>query len=178
MIERIAIVAVTSLVYCALFYINGLLFSPLAQSVGVAWIFLPSGLRLAFVLVLGRWGALGIFFGTLLTSLFYYDTFNPVVFFCTAAISGFSPLLARQFARQYLDLTEDLSSLNARKLVQTSALFAVLSASMHQVFYVAYGMSDNFVLNTLIMTAGDFTGSLIVLYMMRHVLLRRRLKTF
>jgi hypothetical protein len=176
MSERILIVAGTSIAYFVFFYLNGVLFAPLAFSIGVSWIFLPSGLRLAFVLIFGRWGAIGIFLGTVLTSLIYYETFNPTVVFTTALISGFSPLLARQFARQYLGIDHQLQNFSARKLIQTSALFAAISASLHQVFFAAYGLSQDFAVNTLVMAAGDFTGTLIILYVLRYVLLRRRLK--
>ena len=94
--NRLATVALTAVGYIALFELNELLFSAFSFSTGVDWIYMPSGLRLAFVLIFGGWGALGIGFATITIDLFHYfngDVFMAVI---TGLISGGSPLLARK----------------------------------------------------------------------------------
>ena len=51
--KNVLVVGVTALAYLLLFELNNALFTSFSFSAGVNWIFLPSGLRLAFILVFG-----------------------------------------------------------------------------------------------------------------------------
>ena len=73
------IVGVTALFYVALFLLNGFLFSVLDFSAGVAWVFLPSGLRLVAVLLFDKWGALGIILGSLILAFHDPRLTDPVI---------------------------------------------------------------------------------------------------
>jgi hypothetical protein len=63
-----SILAVATLYFLG-FYANDLLFSNLEHHRGAHWIFLPAGLRLLGILLLGSIGAIGIFLGSLVASL-------------------------------------------------------------------------------------------------------------
>lgn len=93
-----AIVVLTAAAYVALFEINSLLFSGLSFSANADWIYLPSGLRLGFVLVFGVWGALGIAMASIGTNLLHYPSGDAATLVVAGLISGLSPLLARKYA--------------------------------------------------------------------------------
>ena len=93
-----AIVVLTAAAYVALFELNALLFSGLSFSASADWIYLPSGLRLGFILVFGVWGALGIVMASIATNLLHYPSGDTATLVVAGLISGLSPLLARKYA--------------------------------------------------------------------------------
>lgn len=132
---------------------------------GVDWIFLPSGLRLLAVLVFGIWGSVGISLATWALTV----QVNPADPWWmdggTALISGFSPLLASQLGRFWLKLPSDLHGLTPWPLIQLAALFALLSGSLHQVWYLWSGHTSTPLSSAVVMVIGDFLGSLILLFL-------------
>lgn len=157
----------TAAAFAALFELNHFLFSAFAFSKGVGWIFLPSGLRLAFILVFGEWGALGIVlasFGIGYGQHYSDDTVNALV---AGVISGVSPLLARKFCTDFLSLNTHLERLTAATLLKIALVFAVISPVLHQIWYVAHGQTPDFFSSVAVMAVGDFTGTLMVLYLAR-----------
>jgi hypothetical protein len=168
--NKITIVASTAVAYFVVFQFNSYLFSALEYVDGVCWIFLPSGLRLVFILLFVQWGALGIALASV-TIGYFYDldgTFVSIV--GTGIISGFSPWLARLICMDRLNLDLDLNSLTARKLLKVSLLFAVLSSVLHQLWFTVLGDSKDFISNTAVMAIGDFVGTIAVLYAAKVVL--------
>lgn len=167
----VAVVLGTALAYGVLFEVNTLLFSALTFSAGVSWIFLPSGLRLAFILVFGVSGALGIALASIITSLLFFFEGNWQSSIVTGLISGGAPLLARKFCVDFLGLGADLKGLNGLGLLKMAAVFAVVSPLLHQLWYLSQGLTEDFVRSTLVMALGDLFGSLVVLYLARWALL-------
>ena len=110
-----AIVVLTAAAYAALFELNTLLFSAFSFSTGVDWIYLPSGLRLAFVLVFGVWGALGIILASIAIDFIHYFNADVTTAVVTGLISGASPLLARTICVDRLGLNKDLTNLTTGK---------------------------------------------------------------
>jgi len=171
-LQKIAIACCTAIVFAFVFELNILLFSSFEFTKGVNWIFVPSGVRLAAVLVLDVWGALGIVLGSIGVGYGQYysgDWINAVV---AGLLSGLSPLLARKFCNDFLSLKTNLDGLTGSSLLKIAAAFSVISSVMHQVWYVIHGQTQNFLTNTAVMAVGDFTGTLVVLYAARWVLLR------
>ena len=134
------------------------------------WVFLPSGLRLAFILVFVEWGAVGIATASLLLSYLSQSDGSLVTSLGTGAISGFAPLLARKVCIDFLKLDADLRDLSAATLLKTSAVFAIFSALLHQLWYTRLGQTTNFIDSTVAMAVGDFLGTAIVLYASKFVL--------
>lgn len=164
------VVAATALAYAALFELNSLLFSAFSFSTHVDWIFLPSGLRLAFVLVFVECGAVGIAIASMLLSYFLQSDGNFMTSLGTGVISGFAPLLARQFCLDLLKLDAGLRNLNTATLFKTSAVFAICSAVLHQLWFTWIDQATNFIQSTVAMAVGDFLGTVIVLYTAKFVL--------
>ncbi|OYU11018.1 MAG: hypothetical protein CFE38_14725 [Comamonadaceae bacterium PBBC1] len=164
-------IAGTAIAYATLFELNVLLFSSLSFSSVTNWVFLPSGLRLAFILVFGVWGAVGIVLGTVgimlsAVAMGMAPYFNGDLLTATGAalISGFSPLLARQWSHQWFHLDMDLRPLESSTLLRVMVLFALLSPVMHQLWFTYRGVTEHFLKSTVVMAIGDLTGTLIVIY--------------
>ncbi len=169
-VRKTLVVLGTAAAFVALFELNNFLFSAFVFSKGVGWIFLPSGLRLAFILVFGEWGALGIVLASMgigYEQHYHDDALNALV---AGVISGASPLLARQFCADFLGLNTNLERLTAASLLKVAVVFATLSSLLHQIWYVAHGQTQDFFSSLAVMAFGDFTGTLIVLYLARLAL--------
>jgi hypothetical protein len=168
--RNLLVVTTTALAYLALFQLNNFLFSSVSFSEGVDWVFLPSGLRLAFILVFVQWGALGVAIASMLLSYFSQSDGGLVASLGTGMISGFAPLLARQVCLDLLKLDAGLRNLSAATLFKTSAVFAICSALLHQLWYTWLGHTASFIDSTVAMAVGDFLGTVIVLYASKFVL--------
>lgn len=164
------VVFATALLYAALFELNSLLFSSFSFSKGVDWVYLPSGLRLAFILIFGVWGALGIGLSSIAISLNFYFLGDYQTAILTGLISGFSPLLARKFCVDFVGLDVNLEKLSPSTLLKIAAIFAVISPVLHQLWFVARGKTQDFISSTAVMVLGDFTGTVIVLYITKSLL--------
>ena len=101
------VVVATAIAYVGLVKLNDFFFSSFSFSNGVDWIFLPSGLRLAFILVFVEWGAVGVAIASILLSYFSHTWL---------------------------------------------------------------GQTTHFIYSTLVMTVGDFSGTVLVLYASKLVL--------
>jgi hypothetical protein len=163
--KNVLVVSGTSLLYCGLFALNHYLFSALSFSVGADWIFLPSGVRLFAILLFVEWGALGVILGAagLVLSQAASVT-DPVTLMGAVCLSGLAPLLARQICLGAAELKPDLSGLTSVALMRAAAIFAAISAGLHQLWFAWRGISDDIVGGLVAMFTGDVLGTLIVLY--------------
>lgn len=167
-----AIVFLTAAAYAALFELNTLLFSSFSFSANADWIYLPSGLRLGFVLVFGAWGALGIVFASIGTNLLHHPSGDLVTLVVAGLISGLTPLLARKICVDRFSLDITLKNLTANQLFKAAGIFAVLSAIVHQLWLTFRGRTDNFIGSTAVTVLGDFLGSILVLYAAKYLINR------
>jgi len=168
--KNVLVVGVTALAYLLLFELNNALFTSFSFSAGVNWIFLPSGLRLAFILVFGVWGAIGITLASFTIHLLFYFDGSFVSAVGTGLISGFAPLLARAICVDLIKLDVELKNLSAGTLLKVAVVFAVSSPVLHQIWFTLRGQTENFMNNTAVMAIGDLTGTLVVLYLAKFLL--------
>ena len=178
--KRFLIISATAFVYFVLYQVNMTLFGSLNYSHRVDWVFLPSGLRLTFVLLFALDGAFGIMLAsTLITYLLYFDG-SYLNLLITGSLAGFAPFLARQIAIDYLGLNESLLNLNSFELFKVSLLFAVISPLVHQLWYFWIGRTENFLTSAAVMMVGDWFGSVLVLasFALLLPLIRRVAKQF
>ena len=164
------IVGLTALSYAALFLLNEYLFSVFDFSAGVAWIFLPSGVRLVTVLLFDKWGALGVVLGSMMVAFHDALLTDPLTVWVAACLSGLAPLLARQVCLSLTDLDVKLQALTARGLLRMALIFSALSAGLHQSWYAWRGASADPLSSVLVMFSGDMLGTLLVLYAAKVVL--------
>lgn len=150
-------------IYFSLFRFNFLLFEEFQFSKGVNWIYLPSGLRLLFVLLFFEVGAVGVGLGSLAINYLLGDSTNHVFNIVTAFISGFSPYLARCIAVDWFHINADLQGMTARIFFKITLLFAFVSPVLHQLWFYWSGVTENFVHSTFAMFVGDWLGTTLVL---------------
>ena len=172
--QSLFIVAATALIYFLGFQLNFRLFTELESSFGVNWIFIPSGIRLAAVLLAGWLGALGIVLGSFIIVLVNTDVPLSIFSIGTALISGLSPLFARRVAITYLRLDPELSNIKTTGLLGLASLFAVISASAHQLWFSVFERNSDLLQDTFIMAFGDLAGTLIVLFSLELVIMALR----
>lgn len=165
------IVVLTALLYFLFFELNNLLFSSLNHAKAVDWIFLPSGLRLLFILLFGVSGATGIATSSFALGYAYYFPDDWITSLGAALVSGFSPLIARNFCDYWFGLDANLEKLSSRILLKLAFVFALVSAALHQAWYFLRGHGEEqLYVGFTAMATGDFLGSLIVLYLVRLAL--------
>jgi uncharacterized membrane-anchored protein len=170
--SKLLTVGLTTAAYVVLFELNSLLFSNFSFSTNADWIYLPSGLRLVFVLIFGVWGALGIALASITTNLIHYPSGGLFTLVVAGFISGLSPLLARKICVDKFALDKTLRNLTPKKLLETAGIFAVLSATIHQLWLTFRGRTDNFVDSVAATAVGDFLGTILVLYAARYLISR------
>ena len=154
--------------FCALAYfyafkLNLYWFEWSEFSQGTNWIYIPSGLRMLFVLVIGGLGGLGIALSSIAVNYSYSDTQAHTFNIVTGLLSGASPYLARHLAIHGFKLDTQLANLNARVFLNVSILFAIVNALTHQLWYFWNGQTPDFVASTLAMGVGDWFGTVLVL---------------
>ncbi len=164
-------IGLSAVSFYLLFQLNDLLFEKLDYAHGVSWLFLPSGLRLALVLLCGFYGAIGVMLGSFLINLSDGTTWVAAVL--PSVISGLAPWLALDVSRRIFRLQSDLRNLNAALLLKMALVFAVISAVAHQLLYLSLGLTDNFLKSTSVMAIGDLMGTLVVLYGLKLLMSRR-----
>ena len=130
---------------------------------GANWIFIPSGLRLLFVLVLATTGGAGIALGSIAINYSFGDPEAHMFNVVTGLISGAAPCLARHLSITWLKLDTQLTNLTSRTFFKVSILFAVINALMHQVWFYGMGHTENFLGSVTAMSVGDWLGSVLVL---------------
>ena len=169
--RRVVVVVVgCAAAYLVMFWLNQLVFANSSFSEGVDWVFLPSGVRLACVLVFVHWGALGVALATAAISWQAQDEGGILAASITGAISGFAPWLARWLYLRFTGIGTDLAQLSSATLLGMAVLFAVVTATMHQLWYWSRGMTQDLLQSIAVMALGDFVGCLIVLYALKLAL--------
>lgn len=161
-------ITLSALGFYLLSEVNELLFQWTDYAQGVSWVFLPSGLRLALVLLLGGPGAIGVMVGSFCSGL--HEPTPLAINAAASVISGAAPWLAYWICKRSLQLEPSLGNLTARRLLQMALIFSVISAVLHHALYVPTGLAESFIKGSAVMTVGDFVGCLMVLYGLKIVM--------
>jgi hypothetical protein len=149
--------------YFYAFKLNLYWFDWIEFSHGVNWVYIPSGLRLLFVLLLARLGGTGIALSTIYINYTLGDIEAHLFNIVTGMISGASPCIAAYLARQWFNLDSQLTNLTGRDFFRLSVLFAAVNAVLHQLWYFWVDKTPDFLASTLAMAVGDWLGTVLVL---------------
>lgn len=160
---QVALALMCAIAYFLAFQLNGYWFDWFEFSPGVNWVYIPSGLRLLFVLVLLETGALGIAAGTLLINYSLGPPDAHLFHVVTALLSGGAPYLSRHIAIHFFKLSPQLSGLTSAGFFKLSLMFAFVSATLHQIWFYCNGITDNWLNSCLAMCVGDWFGTVLVL---------------
>lgn len=170
-LKTLSIVSAVAFSYVLLYELNETLFSALGYSEGVSWIYLPSGLRLVFVLLFVEWGSIGIAMASLFISYWYQFHGDGLTILGAGMISGFAPWLARAICVDAFKLDVDLANLTVPTLMKMAIVFSVLSPVLHQIWYVWRGVTQDFISSVAVMAIGDLVGTMIMLYLAKRILM-------
>jgi hypothetical protein len=157
------LVLICAVAYFYAFKLNQYWFDWIEFSHGVNWVYIPSGLRLLFVLIMPRLGAVGVALSSITVNYSYGDPDAHVFNIVTGVMSGVSPYIARYLARRWLNLDPLLVNLTGRDFFKISVLFAVVNALLHQLWYFGMDKTQDFLASTLAMAIGDWFGTVLVL---------------
>lgn len=158
------LVLACGIAYFYAFQLNSYWFNHwLEFSPGANWIFIPSGLRLLFVLVLATTGAAGIAISSVAINYSFGDPNAHVFNVVTGLISGAAPCLARYLSITWLNLGTQLANLTSRTFLKVSIVFAIVNALLHQIWFHWVGHTDNFASSAIAMAVGDWLGTVLVL---------------
>ena len=160
---QILLVLACATAYFYAFQLNLYWFELIEFSHGVNWVFIPSGLRLLFVLVMAWIGGFGIALSSIAINYSYGDADAHIYNIVTGVVSGASPCLARYLAISRFKLDAQLTNLTARDFFKISVLFATVNSVMHQIWFYWSDKTQDFLASTLAMMIGDWFGTVLVL---------------
>ena len=157
------LVLICAVAYFYAFKLNLYWFDWIEFSHGANWVYIPSGLRLLFVLIMPRLGAIGVALSSIAVNYSYGDTDAHAFNIVTGVISGASPCIARYLAIKWFNLDTLLVNLTGRDFFKISVLFAVVNALLHQLWYFWMDKTQDFLASALAMGVGDWFGTVLVL---------------
>lgn len=160
---QVALALMCAIAYFYAFQLNVYWFDWFEFSPGVNWVYIPSGLRLLFVLVLLETGALGIAAASLLINYSVGPPDAHLFHVVTALLSGGAPYLSRHIAIHFFKLSPQLSGLTSAGFFKLSLMFAFVSATLHQIWFYCNGITDNWLNSCIAMGVGDWFGTVLVL---------------
>jgi hypothetical protein len=169
--------AISALLYSALFFFNDWVTEAAKYDLGVSWIYLPAGLRLFLILIFGLAGAIGIAIASFTIS--YFGVFLPDLVTCIGIglISGFAPLLAKWVVVSNIPINNDLSNLSLQKIIFCVVVYSLMSAGLHQYWFVLRGLESGSLDHFLVMFVGDIAGSILLIALIKYSIdLARRSK--
>lgn len=156
----------TVVAWVVFYYFSAWLFSLAEYSHFISWVFLPAGVRLLAVLLLGWRGVAGIFIGSILTNDASISVFSLVL----SAISALAPYFAVHFCQRFLRLPWTLQGLTYKQLLIFSLAGAVFNSVLTNI-YLCYMELCKDLLGIVPMLIGDFLGTLLMLYAGAYLLM-------
>jgi len=161
--RHLGYVAVTTIVFIGLNWVNELVFGHLEQSNGINWVFIPAGIRLLSTLLFGLAGFEGLLLAGIYLNFYHFHFQSDFRAWSGALAGAGGPYLAYLFAKHWFDLGPRLKGLSAPRLLFTGVLCGFMSPVFHHAFmWVLTGLVDWTALAVMII--GDIAGILIVLF--------------
>lgn len=168
---QLLFVLVTITLFLVTLVANAWLFKWSEHIPGVAWVYLPAGVRMLCTLLFAGAGAAGLVIVSVGVSLFYFFPDDPQRALVGGLIGGLAPYCVYLYARHVWGLQATLGNLSSARLLSLSVAYAVANSLLHNIYFVWRGQPD--VLESFVaMGVGDLMGTLIVLYSIKAVLAR------
>lgn len=157
------------------------LFSWTEHVPGVNWVYLPHGVRMMLVLLLGAAGALGFTLGAVIYTQLtgYGPTFDPSLDLALAVIPGLAAWVAvmltfRQWPGRSLQplASSSTHAMDGRRLLLLAFASAILNSTSHITARYAFGNEAHDWVDLLTaMFIGDLFGALFLLYTLKGCIL-------
>jgi hypothetical protein len=137
---------------------------------GVNWIYLPSGVRLLSMLLLGGAGAIGLLVASWLVDLFYFFPHDPIRALAGGIIATVAPYAVYRLALERYNLRASLTNLRPKRLLVLALAYAVANPLLHHIWFALRGDTKGIAERIFAMFVVDFTGALILLYTLKGIL--------
>jgi hypothetical protein len=161
-LQAIVVSGAIALTWLTVFKVNMWLFSHLALTEYIHWIFLPAGFRLIAVLLFGLRGALGLMLGAYLTlSGGSTDDLSHEILLSVS--SGLAPLLAVMFCQRLFTIRNDLAGLNAWHVIVLSVSCAVTNSVVLSSLLWAIDTQQADFIAIMAIFVGDVIGAAVVI---------------
>jgi hypothetical protein len=85
-------------------------------------------------------------------------------------LASAAPYLAYRLARSGFGLQSSLANLSPARLLACVLGYSIASPLLHHIWFALQGQTHNLVSSFLVMTAGDLSGTLIVVYAAKALL--------
>lgn len=171
---QLSMVGATIVIFLAVLGANELLFTHLEFTAGINWIYLPAGVRLLCTLLFAEAGAVGLLLVSWLVDFAYFFPHDHVRAFVGGVIGAGAPYGVYLMARHVYGLNASLTNLSPGRLLQCALMFSIASPALHHLWFALYEHKAHLAESFVAMLTGDLTGTLIVLYGARWLLLRAR----
>lgn len=162
-------VAATIVAFLASVAMNAWLFSHLEYVPGIAWVYLPAGVRLLATLVFAEAGAIGLLIVSWAVSFVYFFPDDPVRAFAGGILATLAPYGVYRYARHRYELHSSLASLTPRRLLRLILLYSAASPLLHHLWFLLRGDEPTFQ-SLFAMFVGDLLGTLLVVYAIKCAL--------
>jgi hypothetical protein len=160
----------TLIAFLVSLWINQEVFTHTSFVRGINWIFLPSGVRLLSTLLVGFDGAIGLLLAGLITDFLYWFPHDPVRAIAGAFLGSLAPYLVYRFALEYYELRASLTNLTPKRLLVLAVTYSIANPLFHHSWFALQGNTQNIGESFLMMFAGDLSGALIMLYVIKGIL--------
>ena len=152
---------ISALLYVVFFYFNDYTTQQFEAAKGVNWIFIPAGLRIFLTLIFGFTAGLGLAIASLTINLLGYYPLDLISILVISAICGLAPLLGKYVVLKHLKVNPDLSNITGQQLLATIIIYALLSSTLHQLWFNFRGIESGSSSLFLAMLVGDVIGSVL-----------------
>jgi hypothetical protein len=160
----------TMVAFVVSLWINQLVFTDTSFVRGINWIFLPSGIRILSTLLVGVDGFIGLLVAGLLMDFLYWFPHDPVRAIAGAILGSLAPYLVYRLALECYNLRASLTNLTPKRLLILAIAYSIANPLLHHVWFALQGDTQNFVESFVMMFAGDLSGALIMLYIVKGIL--------
>ena len=166
MIRWLQINVVAMVSFFVFFLINQSMFEIFSVSENISWIFLPAGLRLFFILVYRHRALVGLFLGSLLTSVYLnHEPLSPFTLLLALA-STLNPLIALYAVEKWSSqFSLSLENLCLEAIISLAILQAFFCTTLHHLIFLSFSktLQENFLGELLTMFFGDLFGIIIMM---------------
>jgi hypothetical protein len=154
----------TMAMFIAALWINDELFRRLEFLPGINWVYMPAGVRLVATLLFGEAGAVGLLLISWWVSFRYFFPQDFTRAFVGGILATVAPYGVYLLAQRVMGLRTSLVNLTPAKLLVCALACSLANPLLHHIWFYVHGQREGLVSGFLVMFAGDFSGTLIVLY--------------
>ena len=165
-----AVAIATALLFVLALVLNEWIFGSLQFVRGVHWIYMPAGVRVLCTLLFAEAGAVGLLIVSLLACIYYFFPDDLMRGLYGGIAAALAPYAVYRMARRWMGLGKSLANLTAPRLLLLSVLYALGNALLHQAGALLLGRGMHLD-RVFVMLVGDLTGTLIVLYVAKALLM-------